>query len=109
MLRVKVPRSLNISYRLKRQRGSRRRNGAPAVILSRYSGERGSQADCSCRRLAPRAAAGCRIRLMKGVILQVSEEALARRRQTGVDRYDEMWEGALHMAPAPAYEHQRIV
>jgi len=34
---------------------------------------------------------------------------LARRRQTGVDRYDELWEGVLHMAPAPAYEHQRIV
>lgn len=46
---------------------------------------------------------------MKALILQVSEEALARRRQTGVDRYDEMWEGVLHMAPAPAYEHQRMV
>jgi len=46
---------------------------------------------------------------MKAVILQVSEETLARRRQLGIDRYDEMWEGVLHMAPAPAYEHQRIV
>ena len=46
---------------------------------------------------------------MRGVILQVSAEELARRRQTGIDRYDEVWEGVLHMAPAPAYEHQRIV
>lgn len=46
---------------------------------------------------------------MRAVLLQVSEEELARRRLTGIDRYDEMWEGVLHMAPAPAYEHQRIV
>jgi Uma2 family endonuclease len=46
---------------------------------------------------------------MKGVVLHVSEEELARRRRSGIDRYDEMWEGVLHMAPAPAYEHQRIV
>ena len=46
---------------------------------------------------------------MKAIILQVDEEELARRKLTGIDRYDEMWEGVLHMAPAPAYEHQRIV
>ena len=46
---------------------------------------------------------------MKGLILRVPEEELARRRLTGIDRYDEMWEGVLHMAPAPAFEHQRIV
>lgn len=46
---------------------------------------------------------------MKAVVLHVDEADLARRRRTGVDRYDEMWEGVLHMAPAPAYEHQRIV
>jgi hypothetical protein len=46
---------------------------------------------------------------MKALILQVSDEELARRRLTGVDRYDEMWEGVLHMPPAPAYEHQRLV
>lgn len=47
--------------------------------------------------------------LMKALILQLPEEEMARRRWTGIDRYDEMWEGVLHMAPAPAYEHQRIV
>jgi len=46
---------------------------------------------------------------VKAVILEVSDEELARRRLTGVDRFDEMWEGVLHMAPAPLYEHQRIV
>lgn len=46
---------------------------------------------------------------MKALILQVSDEELERRRLTGIDRYDEMWEGVLHMPPAPAYEHQRIV
>lgn len=39
----------------------------------------------------------------------MSPEDLARRRLTGIDRWDEMWEGVLHMAPAPAFEHQRIV
>jgi Uma2 family endonuclease len=46
---------------------------------------------------------------MRGVVLDVSPEELARRKRLGVDRWDEMWEGVLHMAPAPAYEHQRIV
>jgi len=46
---------------------------------------------------------------VKAVILEVSDEELARRRLTGVDRFDEMGEGILHMAPARLYEHQRIV
>jgi Uma2 family endonuclease len=46
---------------------------------------------------------------MKALILKLSDEELARRRLTGIDRYDEMWEGVLHMPPAPAYEHQRLV
>lgn len=46
---------------------------------------------------------------MKAVWLEVSKEELARRKQTGIDRWDEMWEGVLHMAPAPTYEHQRVV
>ena len=33
-------------------------------------------------------------------------EALkARRRLSGIDRLDEVWEGVLHMVPAPSYEH----
>jgi|SRR5882672_1910442 len=46
---------------------------------------------------------------MKAVVLSVTDEELAKRRLTGIDRFDEMWEGVLHMAPAPAYEHQRVV
>ena len=46
---------------------------------------------------------------MKAVIAHVSDEELARRRLTGIDRFDEIWEGVLHRAPAPWYEHQRIV
>ncbi|HEY6362340.1 MAG TPA: Uma2 family endonuclease [Vicinamibacterales bacterium] len=46
---------------------------------------------------------------MKAVVLQVTNEELAERRRKGIDRFDEMWEGVLHMAPAPGYEHQRIV
>lgn len=47
--------------------------------------------------------------LVKAVMLDVSPEELARRKLTGVDRRDEMWEGVLHMAPAPSREHQRIL
>ncbi|MBI2900337.1 MAG: Uma2 family endonuclease [Planctomycetes bacterium] len=46
---------------------------------------------------------------MKAVLLHVSEQDLAERRQWGLDRYDESWEGVLHMSPAPSPEHQRIV
>src|SRR5262249_33291968 len=46
---------------------------------------------------------------MRGVILEVSDCQLEERRRRGLDRFDEMWEGVLHMAPAPLYEHQRII
>ena len=46
---------------------------------------------------------------VKAVTLDVSPELLAHRRLTGIDRWDEMWEGVLHMAPAPTREHQRIL
>src|SRR5919109_4942712 len=45
---------------------------------------------------------------MKAVI-QVDDETLAARRAKGLDRFDEMWEGVLHMTPAPSVEHQRVV
>lgn len=46
---------------------------------------------------------------MKALLLEVSQAELARRRLTGIDRWDEMWEGVLHMSPAPSREHQRIL
>ena len=48
-------------------------------------------------------------RLVKALILEISPAELARRRRTGEDRWDEMWKGVLHLSPAPAYEHQRIL
>ena len=33
---------------------------------------------------------------------------LAERRQLGLDLFDEMWEGELHMVPAPSSRHQDI-
>jgi Uma2 family endonuclease len=36
------------------------------------------------------------------------EELLERRRRLGQDRFDEVWEGVLHVNPAPSYEHQRL-
>ncbi|MDQ6805505.1 MAG: Uma2 family endonuclease [Actinomycetota bacterium] len=36
------------------------------------------------------------------------DELLERRRLSGLDRLDEVWEGVLHMIPAPSFEHARI-
>ncbi len=35
-------------------------------------------------------------------------ELLTRRRRSGLDRLDEVWEGVLHMVPAPGEAHARI-
>ena len=43
---------------------------------------------------------------MRAVVVHVREEELADRRSKGLDRWDEMWEGVLHMTPAPSFEHQ---
>jgi hypothetical protein len=36
------------------------------------------------------------------------DELLQRRRRSGLDRLDEVWEGVLHMVPAPSVAHARI-
>jgi len=36
------------------------------------------------------------------------EALLERRRRLGQDRFDEVWEGVLHMNPAPSGRHARI-
>jgi Uma2 family endonuclease len=36
------------------------------------------------------------------------EALLERRRRLGIDLYDEMWEGVLHMAPAPHSAHGKV-
>jgi Uma2 family endonuclease len=49
---------------------------------------------------------------MRTVVLDPStasfEEMLERRRRSGLDRLDEVWEGVLHMVPAPLGEHADI-
>ena len=42
-------------------------------------------------------------------MLEVDPSLLEQRRRLGLDRWDEMWEGVLHMSPAPAREHQRVL
>jgi hypothetical protein len=43
---------------------------------------------------------------MKAVMANVPEHILEWRRRTGADRWDEMWDGVLHMAPSPNRDHQ---
>jgi Uma2 family endonuclease len=45
---------------------------------------------------------------MKAVVADISEEYLEQRKQAGADQYDEMWEGVLHMPPAPNFFHQDL-
>jgi Uma2 family endonuclease len=46
---------------------------------------------------------------MRAVMPSVLPEVIALRKQTGADRYDEMWEGVLHMPPMPNRYHQNLV
>lgn len=46
---------------------------------------------------------------MRVVMLEAPEELLAERRKKGLDRWDEVWEGILHMVPPPSGWHQRFV
>src|SRR5215510_3785672 len=39
----------------------------------------------------------------------VTDEELSWRRTTGIDRWDEVWDGVWYMTPAPTLKHQRIV
>jgi Uma2 family endonuclease len=39
---------------------------------------------------------------------QALEALLEGRRRSGLDRFDEVWEGVLHMVPAPLGEHADI-
>ena len=45
---------------------------------------------------------------MKAVLAEVPEHFLAWRKTTGADRYDEMWDGVLHMGPMPNRRHQDL-
>jgi Uma2 family endonuclease len=41
-------------------------------------------------------------------MLEVPQALLDERRARGADRWDEMWEGELHMVPPPSEHHQAI-
>jgi len=41
-------------------------------------------------------------------MLEVPQALLDERRAKGLDLFDEMWEGELHMVPAPSLDHQRL-
>lgn len=45
---------------------------------------------------------------MKGVMSIMPANWLEDRKRTGADRYDERWEGVLHMPPMPNREHQSL-
>ena len=45
---------------------------------------------------------------MKAVMPAVPPPIRQWRKKTGADRWDEMWEGVLHMAPVPNREHQHF-
>jgi Uma2 family endonuclease len=45
---------------------------------------------------------------VRGVMLEVPEHLLVERRRLGHDRFDEMWEGVLHMVPPPDSAHQAL-
>jgi Uma2 family endonuclease len=45
---------------------------------------------------------------MKAVMPSVPSNILEWRKQTGAHRYDEMWEGVLHMPPMPNRFHQDL-
>lgn len=45
---------------------------------------------------------------MKAVMPRVPEDILERRRRSGADQWDEVWDGVLHMPPAPNRHHQDL-
>ncbi len=45
---------------------------------------------------------------MPKVVSIVTDEELEQRRRLGLDRFDEIWDGVLHMAPPPDSEHQEF-
>lgn len=41
-------------------------------------------------------------------MVEVDDKLLSERRRRGDDRFDEMWEGVLHMNPPPSSRHQEL-
>lgn len=55
---------------------------------------------------------GCTLYIVSTLVLEPGipelEALKERRKRSGIDRLDEVWEGVLHMVPAPSGEHARI-
>jgi Uma2 family endonuclease len=51
---------------------------------------------------------GGTIAAVRAVMLEVPQALLDERRARGADRWDEMWEGELHIVPPPSEQHQAI-
>lgn len=51
---------------------------------------------------------GATLKGMRAVMLEVDEALVAQRRRLGLDVFDEMWEGELHMVPPPSGPHQGL-
>jgi len=45
---------------------------------------------------------------VKAVMPEVPQQILNWRKRCGADQWDEMWEGVLHMPPAPNRDHQAL-
>jgi Uma2 family endonuclease len=45
---------------------------------------------------------------MRGVMAVVTPDVLAERKRTGAHKFDEMWDGVLHMPPMPNFDHQDL-
>ena len=45
---------------------------------------------------------------MKAVLVDVPDFISERRKTTGADRFDEMWDGVLHRGPTPSRTHQDL-
>lgn len=46
---------------------------------------------------------------MEAATKPTQEEIMEARRKLGHDRWDEMWDGELHMTPAPSFRHYDMV
>jgi Uma2 family endonuclease len=45
---------------------------------------------------------------MRALLLEPDPKWLEERRRLGHDRFDEVWDGVLHVVPSPTVEHQRF-
>ena len=46
---------------------------------------------------------------MRVVYVDAPDDVILERRRLGLDGFDEMWDGELHMTPLPRWEHQGIL